>query len=446
MSLAIGIVIGIVLGLAVGVLAAAARFSRRHGAQQAALESAQLAAERQAAEVAQLRDAQQAATAEAAAQRALVASLEQARHEDREQFEERIASATHEVVAKGSERLAALATERFKTEVDPIKELLERYERSVHDLERKRELAYREVDDHLKRLTESEERLRLETSQLVTALRMPQTRGAWGEIQLRRLVEYAGMLEHCDFSEQVTSSTDEGRQRPDMVVRMPDGAQLIVDSKVPLDAYLRMVEAVDEDAKRAHAKEHARQLRNHIDALSKKDYASLLGTSSTGFVVCFVPGEPLVAAAFEAEPELIEYAFSRNVLVSGPVNLIALLKTVHLGWRHEALASSAAEVHEAGRTLHDRLSTFAGHLGKVGSSLNTAVRHYNTAVGSLESRLLPASRTFAEHQLVSEPVEAPDAVEEVARGLTRLGLSEADEPAGLHLLEAPEERPEVGGG
>jgi DNA recombination protein RmuC len=206
MSLAIGIIIGLVVG-ALGVFAA---FSRRTGAQQASIEASQAEVERMRAEGEGLRTAQQAAQAEAAAYRATAESLQVSREEDKVQFEERISTATNEVIAQGSRRLTELATERFKTEVDPIKELLERYETQVRDLEKKRELAYSSMDEHLKRLTDSEDRLRKETANLVTALRTPQTRGAWGESQLRRVVEFAGMLQHCDFVEQFSSNTDEG--------------------------------------------------------------------------------------------------------------------------------------------------------------------------------------------------------------------------------------------
>ena len=441
MSLAIGIIIGLVVG-ALGVFAA---FSRRTGAQQASIEASQAEVERMRAEAEGLRTAQQAAQAEAAAYRATAESLQVSREEDKVQFEERISTATNEVIAQGSRRLTELATERFKTEVDPIKELLERYETQVRDLEKKRELAYSSMDEHLKRLTDSEDRLRKETANLVTALRTPQTRGAWGESQLRRVVEFAGMLQHCDFVEQFSSNTDEGRLRPDMVVHMPDGARLIVDSKVPLDAYLRVVEAEDEATRRSEGREHARQLRNHVDALAKKDYSALLGSANTDFVVCFIPGEALVTAAFEADPGLLDHALSKNVLISGPVNLIALLKTVNLGWRHESLATSAAAIHDAGRLLHDRLGTFADHLGKVGNSLNSAVNSYNKAVGSMETRLLPASRAFEDLKLVTEAVASPPLVDNHAAGITRPELIALDETAALHLLEgAGSEPPEAG--
>jgi len=436
--------IGIIIGLALGALAAFAVFSRRTGTQQAALAAehanatvAKEEVERLRAEAEGLRATASKAEADVATQRARAEALETSRLEDRSAFDEQIKTATNEVIAQGSARLTELAAERFKGEVDPIKVILERYEVQLRELETKRERAYTSMDEHLKRLTVSEESLRRETAALVTALRSPQTRGLWGEQQLRRVVEYAGMLEHCDFDEQVSSTTEDGRQRPDLVVHMPDGANLIVDSKVPLDAYLRIVEAQDDATRKAEAKEHARQLRNHIDALAKKDYSALHGTESTGFVVCFVPGEALVTTAFEADPDLFDHAMKKNVLISGPVNLIALLKTVNVGWRHESLAKEAAAIHDAGLTLHRYLKTFAEHLGKVGKGINSAAEHYNKAISSMESRLLPASRTFENLKLVDQAVESPELVDRHAVDISRPELQSAEEPGGLHLLEPP---------
>ena len=436
--------IGIIIGVALGALAVFAVLTKRTGAQQAALATERASAsaakdevERLRGETESLRTNVSKAEAEAASQRARVEALEVARLEDRSTFDEQIKTATNEVIAQGSARLTELAAERFKGEVDPLKVVLERYEVQLRDLETKRERAYSSVDDHLKRLTASEESLRRETAALVTALRSPQTRGLWGEQQLRRVVEYAGMLEHCDFNEQVSSTTEDGRQRPDLVVHMPDGANLIVDSKVPLDAYLRIVEADDDATRKAEAKEHARQLRSHIDALAKKDYSALHGTESTGFVVCFVPGEALVTTAFEADPELFDHAMKKNVLISGPVNLIALLKTVNVGWRHESLAKEAAAIHDAGLTLHRYLKTFAEHLGKVGKGINAAAENYNKAIGSMESRLLPASRAFENLKLVDQAVEAPERVDHHAVEISRPELLGAEQPEGLHLLEPP---------
>lgn len=439
-----GLAIGIIIGLALGALAVFAVLSRRAGAQQAALAAERTGTamaneeiDRLRGEVDVLRAAASQAHVEAAAQRARVEAVEAARAEDRSAFDEQVKAATHEVIAKGSARLTELAAERFKGEVDPIKIVLERYEVQLRELETKRERAYTSMDDHLKRLTESEESLRRETAALVTALRSPQTRGLWGEQQLRRVVEYAGMLEHCDFDEQVSSATEDGLLRPDLVVHMPDGANLIVDSKVPLDAYLRIVEAQDDATRKVQAKEHARQLRNHVDALAKKDYSALHGTESTGFVVCFVPGEALVTTAFEADPDLFDHAMKKNVLISGPVNLIALLKTVNVGWRHESLAKEAAAIHEAGLTLHKYLKTFAEHLGRVGKGINSAAEHYNKAISSMESRLLPASRAFEQLKLVDTAVESPELVDRHAVDISRPELQSAHEPEGLHLLEPP---------
>jgi DNA recombination protein RmuC len=458
------IVLGIVIGVLLGALGVWVVFASRSGARRAELSGARSQLDAVGAERDALRSERDEIQRQVASLEATNVSLAASRAEEQARLAETIAALTNEVVAQGTARLTELAAERFeivtssleqnealrderfRRQVDPLRELLDRYTLSVNELEAKREGAYKEVTIHLEQLKASEARLQKETQSLVTALRSPSTRGRWGELQLRRVVEMAGMVEHCDFVEQGSVSTDDGIQRPDLLVTLPDGAQVVIDAKVPLDAYLRAIEAEDEETRRLHLQDHARQLRSHVDSLAKKAYWKQFEPASPEFVVCFVPGESLLAAAFEADPTLIDRAMDNKVLLTGPVNLIALLKTVGLGWRQEQLATNAAEIQEAGQELYERLVTFASHLSKVGRSLNSSLNAYNDAVGSLERRVLPSARRFERLGVTPEggaDLEAPTPVDGAARRLEAPELSGPDHPAGahaeLHLVESDEE-------
>lgn len=258
------------------------------------------------------------------------------------------------------------------------------------------------------RLHQQVDDLRRETQSLATALRKPQVRGRWGELHLRRAVELAGLVDRCDFTEQVR--LDDGALRPDLVVNLVGGRRVVVDAKVPLDAYLDATSAEDDDERRAHLTRHARQLRTHVDQLGSKAYWRSL-PETPEFVVLFVPAESFLAAALEADGALLEHAAAKQVVLASPTTLIALLRTVAHGWTHEALADQAREIHRLGRDLHGRLGTFAGHLDSVGRSLNAAVGHYNAAVGSLESRVLVSARRFTDLAVTDEELAAPRAVE-----------------------------------
>jgi len=285
--------------------------------------------------------------------------------------------------------------------VGPLREQLGRYEEGVVSLERHRADAYRGLTEQVQALGLSQEQLQRETRNLATALRSPSARGRWGELQLRKVVEMAGMVEHCDFDLQVTADGDEGRQRPDLVAHLPGGKQVVVDAKVPLEAFQAAVDAEDEGERRNHLAAHARQVRTHVEALAKKAYWKQFDPSPE-FVVAFIPGDPLLAAAFEQDPGLLEFAVANHVLLATPVTLISLLRAVSYGWQQEAMADNARAVQELGRQLYDRLVTFGAHLNKVGKSLNMAVGAYNDAVGSMESRVLVSARRFPELGVTGE--------------------------------------------
>ncbi len=322
-------------------------------------------------------------------------------------------------------------TQAFEQLLTPLREQLGRYEQGLRLLELERQKAYTGLSEQVRTLTASQDKLQSETRNLVTALRSPATRGRWGEMQLRRVVEMAGMVEHCDFEQQVTTEGADGRLRPDMVVTLPGARHVVVDAKVPLQAFLDANDAADESDRRTHLVAHARQLRGHVDALSKKGYWEQF-EDSPEFVVAFVPGDALLAAALEHDSTLLEHAVSHHVLLATPTTLIALLRTVAYGWQQEALAENAREVQDMGRELYKRLATFGEHMARTGRSLSGAVDSYNKAVGSLERNVFPQARRFHELGVVGgADKEMPELehIDAVARGLQAPEL--AGSPRGL---------------
>lgn len=289
---------------------------------------------------------------------------------------------------------------------------LDRLSDQMRDLDHQRATWQGQLNQQVLDMRLTAEGLRRETQSLSTALRKPQVRGRWGELHLRRAVELAGLVDRCDFSEQVR--LDDGARRPDLVVHLAGGRRVVVDAKVPLDAYLDATSTDDEDARRDHLRRHVAQLRTHVDVLGSKQYWRSL-EESPEFVVLFVPAESFLAAALETDAGLIEYAADRQVVLATPTTLIALLRTVAHGWSHEALADQAREIHRLGRELHERLGSMNGHLDQLGRSLNAAVGHYNTAVGSLESRVLVTARRFGD-------LPAPRQVESQVRSVPPEGV------------------------
>ena len=279
--------------------------------------------------------------------------------------------------------------------VAPVREALGRFENQVGEMEQRRTGAYSELREQVRSLSEAQALLRLEAGNLVRALRTPQVRGRWGEVQLKRVVELAGMAEHCDFTEQHSVDTTEGRLRPDLVVHLPGGRTVVVDAKAPLAAYLEAAEATDEVRRSALLADHARQVKDHMVSLSRKSYWEQLGATPE-FVVLFLPGESFFSAALEQDGSLIEMGAERRVVLATPTTLISLLKAVSYGRKQEAVADNAKRISDSGRELHKRVSDMATHVAKVGKALGASVEAYNSFEGSHESRVLTAARRLRE--------------------------------------------------
>jgi DNA recombination protein RmuC len=301
--------------------------------------------------------------------------------------------------------------------VEPMKEKLGKVESQIELLERERRQSAGQMGEMFRQLNEGLAGLRAETGTLVGALKRPATRGSWGEIQLRNVIEMAGMVAHCDFTEQTTIDGDGGRLRPDVLVRLPGGKLIVVDSKVPLDAYLQSLEATTDEERGLHLARHARQTRDHITKLASKAYQAQLD-SSPELVVMFVPSDGIYHAALSEDPSLIEYGVDQQVLLATPTTLIGLLRAVHYGWKQELIAASAREIAETGRELHKRIARFVEPFARVGRQLSSAVGAYNEAVGSFEARVVPQLRRIEQAGAGSDRAVEIAGVEEAPRALT----------------------------
>lgn len=413
------------LAMALAIQAPLRRRARRAEAATEACAAALARAEAAAERIPSLEAALEAERRGASEARAAAAALSSRLEVERREAERRLAdlrrmeeaaqrtfdALAHKALDGAQSRFLDLAAERFRAQrasaeadlaarqtaienlVKPVGETLARFETRVGDIEKAREGAYAAVAEQVRALGESQSRLRDETARLVQALRAPKTRGNWGELQLRRVFEVAGMTEHVDYSTEVSTETSEGLRRPDAVIRLPGGRALVVDAKTPLDAYLAALEASDDAAREAALTRHARQFRERVRELSSKAYWSLFD-DAPDFVVMFVPGEAFWSVAMERDPRLFEDAIEARVVVASPTTLVALAKSVAYGWRQEALAQDAREIATAARDLYDRLGVFGEHFAKVGRAIEHAARSYNGAVGSMEGRVLPTLRRF----------------------------------------------------
>jgi len=337
-----------------------------------------------------------------------------------------LAKATLGKYQEGAQRDLELRQKEVKQIVEPVKESLEKYDRHVQEMERVRQKAYGGLSQQVESLMATQQQLQKETANLVKALRTPQVRGRWGEITLRRVAELAGMLRHCDFFEQETKDTEKGRLRPDMIVRLPNDKQIVVDSKAPLLAYLEAVEAQTEEERTNKLILHSKQIQAHMNKLSQKTYWEQFHPTPE-FVVLFIPGENFFSSALEHNPGLIEEGVGKGIILATPTTLISLLKAVAFGWQQEKMTKNAEAISALGKELYERISTMAEHLDNLGRNIDKCVSTYNQAIGSLERRVLVSARKFGQLGIRKRDGAEIPYVNSVEKATRQITFSESDE-------------------
>jgi DNA recombination protein RmuC len=432
------IVVALLIGLALGAAIAwallqgkTAAINERLAAQQAIAQGIQQREVQLQSEVANLRATNTVLERDKAA---LAATLEQEREQE-QKLKHGFKSLAAEALQANNQQFITLAEATLKTQqetakgnlgelVTPVKTALTNVEKKLQDMEVARQGAYSSLLTQVQTLQESERLLRTEAANLVSALRSPTVRGRWGEMQLRRVVEIAGMVDHCDFFEQVSTQSDDGRLQPDLVVCLPGNRKIVVDAKAPLSAFLEAMDATDDKVRQARMKDHARQVLDHVARLKKKEYWNQF-EQSPDFVVLFLPGETFFSAAQEHEPQLIEMGWEQHVVIATPATLITLLRMVALGWRQEKLAQNAQEISRLGQQLYERLAKMSEHMRRLGKNLQTSVNTYNETVGAMESRVLASARKF--HELGAAPagdsIDDLEPLEVMTREFQRLEFS-----------------------
>lgn len=371
------------------------------------------------------------------------AQLDKVLEQTRLQLSQAFHQISNEALSRNNEQFLKLAEEnlkRYQSEakadlqsrehaieqlVKPINDALLKTTKQIYDIEKERKESYGSLRSTLTQMAQGQQSLQQETQNLVQALRRPEVRGQWGEMTLRRLAELSGMVAHCDFYEQTNTNTESGRIRPDMIVRLPEKREIIVDAKTPLDAYLSAIQAQDDTTRKIELKRHAQIIRQRAKELAAKNYWAEY-TQSPEFVVLFIPGEHFLSAALEIDPALLEDTIRSNVILATPTNFIALLRAVSYGWKQQALTENAQAIRELGETLYKRLSVFNRHLSKLGASLNSSVEHFNKTVGSMEKQVVPSGKRFLDMGISTK--EEINSIAPIETQVRRVKEADDDEP------------------
>jgi DNA recombination protein RmuC len=434
-------------GIAVGWAAASRRASDTAGAARAGIAAAEADRDAARAELSRVREERDAAAAELRkleARLAEAATMLKTQDQIDEELKKTFTALSSDALRTNQQQFLALADDRFKLAGAPIAESLEKVGQQLGEIERNRVGAQAALKQQIEFVRVTGEQLKVETASLVSALRKPQARGQWGELQLRKCVEYAGMLDRCDFTEQTTLATADGLLRPDMIINLVGDKTIVVDAKVTLVGYLDAHESTDESVRAEHLARHARHLKQHVDTLAAKAYWSQL-PATPEFVIMFVPGDGPLNAALEQDPTLLEYAIARRVHILGPMALVPTLRAIAYAWQQQALADNARDVFDLGREMYKRLGVMGEHMDKLGRSLTSAVKAYNGTVGSLEKNVLVTARKLNALEVVDVELATPNAVEEPVRPLGAPELvTSVEEGRQITVLPGVDEPDDIG--